>query len=223
MTVEIEPLKSIPYFADLNSEELGAIMLHVFEKSVDRGEIILLDEEPPKAIYFVISGAVKAFKTSAEGKEQILCIIRPGESFNDVPIFDGGPNPASVQAMGPATLYGIRRNDLETILREHPQVSLNANKVLAGRVRHLVSLVEDLSFRHVIGRVAKILLDYASDGTGPRPRLTQQEMAAVAGTAREVVGRSLKALEGEGAIRLDRNRIIIADRKILKEMVEASS
>jgi CRP-like cAMP-binding protein len=223
MTVEIEPLKSIPYFDDLSSEDLGAIMLHVFEKSVDRGEIILLDEEPPEAIYFVISGAVKAFKTSTEGKEQILCIIRPGESFNDVPVFDGGPNPASVQAMGPATLYGIRKDDLQTILREHPQVCLNATKVLAGRVRHLVSLVEDLSFRHVIGRVAKILLDYASDGTGPRPRLTQQEMAAVAGTAREVVGRSLKALEGEGAIRLDRNRIIIADRKILKEMVGASS
>lgn len=223
MTIEIEPLKSIPYFADLSSEELQAIMLHVFEKSVDRGEIILLDEEPPEAIYFVISGAVKAFKTSAEGKEQILCIIRPGESFNDVAAFDGGPNPVSVQAMGPATLYGIRKNDLETILREHPQVCLNANKVLANRVRHLVSLVEDLSFRHVIGRVAKILLDYAGDGPGPRPRLTQQEMAAVAGTAREVVGRSLKALEGEGAIRLDRNRIIIADRELLKEMVEASS
>ena len=100
---------------------------------------------------------------------------------------------------------------------------MNATKVLAGRVRHLVSLVEDLSFRHVIGRVAKILIDYAGDGTGPRPRLTQQEMAAMAGTAREVVGRSLKALEGEGAIRLDRNRIIVADKEILKEMVEASS
>jgi CRP-like cAMP-binding protein len=219
MTVEIEPLKSIPYFSDLSSEELGAIMRHVFEKSVDRSEIILLDEDPPEAIYFVISGALKAFKTSAEGKEQILCILRPGESFNDVPVFDGGPNPASVQAMGPATIYGIRKNDLETILREHPQVCINANKVLAGRVRHLVSLVEDLSFRHVIGRVAKMLLDYAVDGTGPRPRLTQQEMAAMAGTAREVVGRSLKSLEEEGAIRLDRNRIIIADRDILKEMV----
>jgi len=223
MTVALEPLKSVPYFADLSSEELGEIMLYVFEKSVDRGELILLDEEPPEAIYFVISGAVKAFKTSTEGKEQILCIIRPGESFNDVPIFDGGLNPASVQAMGPATLYGIRKNDLETILREHPQVCLNATKVLAGRVRHLVSLVEDLSFRHVIGRVAKILLDYAGDGPGPRPRLTQQEMAAVAGTAREVVGRSLKALEEDGAIRLDRNRIIIADRNLLQEMVEASS
>jgi len=86
-----------------------------------------------------------------------------------------------------------------------------------------VSLVEDLSFRHVTGRVAKILLEHAGDGTGPRPRLTQQEMAAMAGTAREVVGRSLKALEEEGAIRFDRHRIVISDKQALRDMVEASS
>lgn len=223
MSVDIGFIKTIPYFAGLSSAELEAIGRYIFEKPAVRGEIILLDEEPPEAIYFVVSGAVKVFKTSAEGKEQILCIIRPGESFNDIAVFDGEPNPASVQAMGPVVLYGIRKDDLETILRDYPQVSLNANNVLAGRVRHLVSLVEDLSFRHVISRVAKILINYAGDGTGPKPRLTQHEMAAMAGTAREVVGRSLKALEEDGAIRLDRNRIVVTNKEILKDMVEASS
>ena len=109
------------------------------------------------------------------------------------------------------------------ILRDHPQVALNVNKLLAQRVRHLVSLVEDLSFRRVIGRVAKILLEHAGNGTGPRPRLTQQEMAAMAGTAREMVGRSLKTLEDEGAIRMDRHRIVITDKEALREIVEASS
>jgi CRP/FNR family transcriptional regulator len=90
-------------------------------------------------------------------------------------------------------------------------------------VRHLVSLVEDLSFRHVIGRVAKILLEHAGDGTGREPRLTQQEMAAMAGTAREVVGRSLKALEEAGAISLDHHRIIIRDKEALQEIMEAPS
>jgi CRP/FNR family transcriptional regulator len=95
-------------------------------------------------------------------------------------------------------------------------------RVLAARVRHLVSLVEDLSFKRVIGRVAKILLEHAGDGiSGPRPRLTQQEMAAMAGTAREVIGRSLKALEEEGAIRLDRQRIIITNKQALKEVMES--
>ena len=221
MVVQLELLKGIPYFSGLGLAELDSIKKLIFEKTAERGEIVLLEGESAGELYFVASGAVKVFKTSAEGKEQILDIVRPGESFNDVPVFDSSPNPASAQAMGPVVLYGIRKSNLETILRDHPQVALNTIQVLAGRLRHLVSLVEDLSFRHVIGRVARILLEHAGDGTGPKPRLTQQEMAAIAGTAREVVGRSLKALEEGGAIRLDRHRIVITDKEALKEIMEA--
>ncbi len=221
MAVTVEFLQSVPYFSGLSVAELDSIMEFIFEKTLQRGELVLIEEEPAEVLYFVASGAVKVFKTSAEGKEQILNIVRPGESFNDVSIFDGGPNPASVQTMGPVVLYGIRRSELEIILRDHPQVALNVTKVLAGQARHLGSLVEDLSFRHVIGRVAKILLEHAGDGTGARPRLTQQDMAAMAGTVREVVGRSLKALEDDGAIRLERHRIVITDKEALKDMVAA--
>jgi CRP/FNR family transcriptional regulator len=185
--------------------------------------MVLLEGESAENLYFVASGAVKVFKTSAEGKEQILSIVRPGESFNDVPIFDGGPTLASARTMGPVLLYGIKKNDMEAILQDHPQIALNVIKVLARRVRHLVSLVEDLSFRHVISRVAKILFEHIGGEMGRGPRLTQQEMAAMAGTAREVVGRSLKALEEEGAIKLDRHRIIITDKETLQKIMEVPS
>ena len=223
MAVPVELLQSVPYFHELSIAEFDSIKEFIFEKTLQRGELVLIEEEPTEVLYFVASGAVKVFKTSAEGKEQILNIVRPGESINDVSIFDGGPNLTSAQAMGPVVLYGIRRGELEVILRDHPQVALNVNKVLAGKVRILASLVEDLSFRPVIGRVAKILLENAGDGTGPRPRLTQQDMAAMAGTVREVVGRSLKALEDEGVIRLERHRIVITDKEALKDMVAAYS
>ena len=222
MTVEIEFLKSIPYFSGLSTDELDSIRKSIFERTAERGEIILLEGEPAKALYFVVSGAVKLFKTSAEGKEQILSIVRPAESFGDVPIFDGGPNPISAQAMAPLSLYGIRKGDLEVVLREHPRVALNVISVLSSQVRHFMSLVEDLSFKHVIDRLAKILLKYAGDGTGSRPRLTQQEMAAMAGTAREMIGRSLKTLEADGIIRLDRHRIVITDSEALKELAGVS-
>lgn len=218
MAVPIEFLKSTPYFSGLGLAELDSIRKLFFGKTAERGEMILLEGESGEVLYFVSSGVVKVFKTSADGKEQILYLIRPGESFNDVPVFDGGPNPASAQAMGPVILYGIRRGDLEVILRDHPQVALNITQVLSQRVRHLVSLVEDLSFRHVIGRVAKLLLEYAQNRMGPeRPRLNQREMAAMIGTAREMVGRALKALEEEGAIRIDRHRIVLIDKEALRE------
>ena len=215
MAVQVDFLKSIPYFSGLGRAELDSVKGFFFEKMAERGEMILLEGEPGEVLYFVASGVVKVFRTSADGKEQILQLIRPGESFNEVPIFDSGPNPASAQAMGTVVLYGVSKDNLEAVLRSYPQVALEVNRVLAGRVRHLVSLVEDLSFRHVTGRVAKILLEYAGDGTGSRPRLTQREIAAMAGTAREMVGRSLKTLEDEGAIILEHRRIVITDKEAL--------
>jgi CRP/FNR family transcriptional regulator len=222
MVVEASFLHESPYFSNLNGEELNLIQRLVFEKVFERGDLITLEGESAEVLYFVFSGAVKIFKTSSDGKEQIFSITRPGGSFNDVPIFDGAPNPFSAGAMGPVVIYGIEKREFYKILRDHYQVALNVINVLASRVRHLISLVEDLSFRSVIRRVAKILLEYAGDATGPIQRLTQQEMAALAGTAREVVARSLKALESRGILRIDRHRIVIIDREALKGIAGAS-
>jgi CRP-like cAMP-binding protein len=218
MVAQVEFIKSIPYFYGLGQAELDSVCKLIFEKTADRGEILLFEGEPAEVLYFVVAGVVKTFKTSADGKEQILQIIRPGESFNDVPVLSGGVNLASAEAMGAVVLNLLRKRDLEIILREHPQVAMNVIQVLSQRVQQLVSLVEDLSFRHVTGRIAKILLEYAADGTGEKPRLTQQEMAAMIGTAREMVGRSLKTLEAEGTIRMERNRIVITNQAALREM-----
>ena len=218
MAIQVELIKSIPYFSGLSPAELDSLKGLIFETTAERGEFILLESEPAAALYFVVSGVVKVFKTSADGREQILQIVRPGESFNDAPVFDGGPNPASAQAMGPVVLYGINNSDMGAILRTHPQVALNVIHVLSQKLRHLVSLVEDLSFKHVTARLAKILLEYAGDGVGSaKPRLTQQEMAAMAGTAREMIGRSLKELEDKKIIRLEHHRIVVTDKEALKK------
>jgi len=221
MTVEIAFLKSIPYFKSLDSSVLESISPLVKEKKVGRGEIILYEDEPAETLFSVVSGAVKIFKTSADGKEQILNIVRPGESFNDAPVLDEGNNMASAQAMSTVVLYELKRTDFKALLKDQPQIALNTIRVLAEQVRRLVLLVEDLSFRHVIGRVARILLENIGDEGSLEQRLTQQEMAAMAGTVREVVGRSLKALEDEGVIRMDRHRIIIVDKEALKGTVDS--
>ena len=221
MAANREFLESIPYFSGMSDAELDSIGRFFSEKRFERGEIIQLEGEAARDLYLIASGAIKVFKTSAEGKEQILNIVRPGEAFNDIAVFDGGPSPVSVQAMTPVTVYGIGRSELHDLLHDYPRLSLNTTRVLAERTRQLMSLVEDLSFRHVIGRVAKVLLENAGNGATPGTRLTQQEMAAMVGSVREVVARSLKTLESEGAISMERHRIRITDRQALESMVES--
>jgi len=218
MAVQVEFLKNTPYFSGLAPEEFSAISKLFFEKIAIRGETVLLEGEASDFLYFVVSGVVKVFKTSADGNEQILSLIRPGESFNDVPVFPGGQSLASAEAMGDVVLYGIAKRELESFVQDHTQLALSIINILSQWVQRMVALVEDLSFRPVTGRVAKILLEHAGNGVEHSPRLTQQEMAAMAGTAREMVGRSLKVLEDEGTIRFDHHRIIITDREALRSM-----
>lgn len=223
MTTLTDFLQSTSYFNNLASQdELARVSKYVFEKKVEKGELILAEGEQSQALYFVVSGAIKLFKTSPEGKEQIFGIVHRGGSFNDVAAFDGGRNPVSAQAMVLSLLYGMRKGDFEIILRENPKVAVNVSKVLASQVRQLGGLVEDLSFKHVTARVAKILVENSGDGSKEKHRLTQQDMAAMAGTAREVVGRSLKSLEGDGVIKMDRHRIVIKDIGMLKDIAGAN-
>ncbi len=218
MSVSTDFLNKVPYLKGLSDSDIELLKRYFVEKTVGRGEIIELDGQQSRALYFVVSGAVKLFKTSVDGKEQILGIVRPGDTFNDVPVFDSGPNTTSSQAMSDLILYELDRSALEFIVQKYPQVATNVIRILAARIRGLVALVEDLSFRNVIGRVAKILLNTAESNM---PRLTQHEMAAMAGTAREVVGRSLKAMEDEGMVKIEHHRITIKDKEALKDLARS--
>jgi CRP/FNR family transcriptional regulator, cyclic AMP receptor protein len=224
MAIEVELLKTINYFAGVDTTELESIKQYMIEKSVNKGEVILYEGIWSDYLYFLISGLAKVYKTSPNGKEQILHIAPPGESVNDVSTFDGGTNQASILAMTPVQLYGIRKEDLNVILRDHPSIYLNILKALAYRIRRDSNLVEELSSTQVIGRLAKLLLGkYAGEETTVGLWLTQQDMASMIGTCREVVNRSLKIMEEKGAIRLKRHRVIVIKKDILAEMSTTSS
>ncbi len=218
MPVDKSALRQIPLFATLAEDDLAHVAARMVERRYKRGDLILLQGEPGGALHYVRSGLVKVFKTSAEGKEQVLRLIEAGQTFNDVPALDGGPNPASAAAMEPSVVYALGHADLRKLILERPGVAEGAVRSMAAALRHLVALVEDLSFRHVTARLAKILLDQAAMAQGGQSphRLTQQEMAAMAGTAREMVGRALKELEAAGAIAMRRGRAVVLDAERLR-------
>ena len=214
-------LEALPYFAGLSQQARTDVEARLVRLNLARGEVPLTEGSPSDRLFFVAKGRLKVLKTSASGREHILRLLRPGDSFNEVAVFDGGPAPATVVAMEPATLYYLRRKDVLELLARHPTIAQQVTRYLAQQLRQIVSMVEDLSFKHVTARLAKLLLAQAQPAgrgaTGLRDRLTQQDMAAMIGTAREVVARSLRDLEQRGAIRVEQRRIIIVNRSILEE------
>lgn len=219
MTITVDKISKLRYFKGVDEQHLSGIMQFFGQKSYVKGQTILTEGDRTENLHFVNCGVVKVFKTSPEGKEQIVKVIRPGESFNDVTIFSEGPCPYSAQALGTMTvIYLLHKSNLWPLIEKNEIIAQNALEVVAEQERILLNLIEDLSFKNVVGRVAKILLKNSDPGPDGSQKLTQYEMAAMAGTAREVVGRSLKNLEDLNLIRLEKHKIIITNKEQLAQL-----
>jgi CRP/FNR family cyclic AMP-dependent transcriptional regulator len=222
MAVTLKILAKMHYFTGLNQAEIKAVRKCVaLEKRIEKGETLLFEGDRSEYIFFIVSGAIKVYKKHANGKEQILNITTAGDSLNDVSTFDGGESAASMLAMTPVRLYAIKTEDMERLFSKNPKIARNVARVLASRVRRDSSLVEVLSFGQVISRLATLILKQGAAAGGTRlPHFNQQDLAAMVGTSRVVVNRSLRNMEEKHAIRLERRRIVIIDEKALKDLAK---
>lgn len=213
----LNELRDIPFFAALDDRTLTDIARQVQRCTYRPGDHIMFEGEQPPGLFFVRRGRVRLSRTAADGREQVLAMIGPGENFNAVPLFDGRPNPATARAISPVHCLLLPRDALLALLRKHPDLALAALREMAGQLRDLVVLVEDLAFRSVRERLARQLLHEAGEGTA---ELTYQELAERTGTVREMAGRALRQLAQEGLVRLERGRVIVLDREGLARVVD---
>lgn len=180
-------------------------------------EIVFLEREPCAGLYVVDEGWFKAVRTSPEGREQALRFVGPGEVFNEVGVFAGAHNPATVVALEAGAVWLIDRNTIIRLMDRYPRLAHSVVENLARRVLHLASLAEDLSLRTVEARLARLLLDRAKEGVLHREHwATQAEMAARLGTVLDVLNRALQQLVDEELIEVERHQIRILDRDRLK-------
>lgn len=213
-----QALSVVPYFAELDDRALRAVARAALRRDYRPGQIVLLEGELSSGLYVIEEGWLKVVKASAEGREQVLRFVGPGEAFNEAGVFAGARNPATVVALEPGTVWLIHRDAMLRVFDEHPRLARTVVESLAERVLHLASLVEDLSLRTVEARLARLLLERAEEGALQRRRwATQTEMAARLGTVLEVLNRALHRLADEGLIEVDRHQIRIRDREGLKD------
>jgi len=208
-----EFLRRIPLFAELSAAEREALAARVIEKRFAPGERLFSEGEPCDGIFLLIEGSVKIFKTSPSGREIMLALDTAPATVAEVPLFDGGPYPASVSAVEPVVAWLIRKEDFQQVCRQTPELSLKVLAVVGRRLRHLVALLESVTFGSVRQRLARALLEFRDQAGGDRFLLpvTHEELAFRLGTVREVVSRNLSRFQAEGLLRLQRREVTLLD------------
>jgi CRP/FNR family transcriptional regulator len=210
------------HFGELPDEVQLAIAASASPRHFNAGQVIYVEGEPAESIYILESGWVKATRMTREGREQAMMFLRPVEVFGDIAVFTGTTYPGTVMALEDVDVWVIPAKTILDLIPRHPELAMAVIRHLGGRVLHYISLVEDLSLRSVEARLANTLLQNAElrDGQLIVPRrewTTFDEMAIRLGTVRDVLSRTLKTLESEGLLKVEKQSIILLDPKGLEE------
>jgi CRP/FNR family transcriptional regulator len=207
-------LSKTPLFAGLEPVEIDAMAQRAVEKRYAAGEVLAREGEPCSGLFVLGQGSVKIYKTSSLGREVMLAVEAAPSSVAEVPLFDGGPYPATVSALDDVVAYLIGTQDFRWVCRNNPEVPLKVLATMGRRLRTLVAVVESVTFGSVRQRLARLLLDFAEQEGRDSFLLpiTHQELALRLGTVREVVSRNLSRFQAEGLLRIQRREISVVDR-----------
>ncbi len=210
-------LGAIPLFADLDEAARQALARSMHERRYRPGQFLTHEGVPAEALFVVQDGRVRLSRTAPDGREQVLGIVGAGEVFNMEPLLDGGLTPFTARAMSPVACLLLPGDRLVPLIREFPDLALLLMRQMAEQLREQTLLIEDLGFRSVRARLARLLLAEAGSGAA---MLTQAELAARAGTVREIVGRTLRQMAAEGLVELKRGKVIVLDPEALSHAAE---
>jgi CRP-like cAMP-binding protein len=225
LSIKHATLSQIALFASLTEPEIQALGQRAVERRFQPDEMLFWEGEPCAGIFLIVEGSVKIFKTSPGGREMMLALETAPSTVAELPLFDGGPYPASVRAVGPVNTLFVNKNDFQQVCRQYPDVALKILAVVGRRLRHLVGVVEAMTFGSVTQRLARMLLDAAAQANATEFDLpiTHAEMASRLGTVREVVSRNLARFRAEGLVRVQGHRVAIVDRDGLEREAEAQA
>jgi CRP-like cAMP-binding protein len=213
-----EDVRRIPHLSSLLPEEAARLAPELVVRNYAVRDLIAVEGEPCRGFFQLLEGRARLFRTGPEGREQILRLLHPGDTFGEVPVFDDGGNPATVEALEDCRVLLVPAATFRRVIESHPRVALDLLAHFARRLRSFTELVEQISLQTVQQRVARYLYTTAREEGVRSPEgiliqrtITQQDLAALVGSVREVVSRTMRVLEEDGLVEIRRKEILIRD------------
>ncbi|GIK22252.1 MAG: Crp/Fnr family transcriptional regulator [Ignavibacterium sp.] len=220
-----ETLRDIPLFSELSIEQLRKISVFSKVKKFSKNEIIFNEDDTYIGFYILLKGNVKVFKVSSKGKESVVHIIKPLNTFADIPLFEGGNYPVSAVSLDETVALLIPKESFLELIKTEQEISLKMLAGFAKRLKSLINQLEDVSSREVPGRLAKYLLgEIKSAGTYNLPEpfvklaIPKSTIAAYLGTITETLSRAFKKLQIEEIIRVSGKTVFVTNLTRLEEL-----
>ncbi len=214
MLAVADSLKAVPLFSGLSAEEIATLAEGAVVRTYQKNTIVVTEGERSDSLYVILAGRVKVFVSDEHGKDLVLRVEGPGEYFGELAL-DEGPRTASVATLEQCKLAVIANDVVRGLLARHPEAALQLIRGLIGRMRYMTENLKDLALLDVYGRVAKLLLELATEADGRLvidQRLTQQDIADRVSASREMVSRILKDLTTGGYVTNEGGKIVIQRR-----------
>jgi len=215
---DTEFLKKVPLFADIGADDLKAVADLLRVRKFSKRHTLMYEGDPADALYIIKEGSVAVTRTSSDGRETILSILKQGDVLGELGVLDEAPRSATVTLLRDAQLLSLPRDEFLDLLSQRPQLNRSVITALCARLRASNRMVQTRSHLTVKARVADLLLTLASDfgeaaesGNQITIRLTHQQLANMSGTTRETMNRTLNELWDAKLIDMRRKHIVVCD------------
>jgi CRP-like cAMP-binding protein len=220
-------LRFHPFVVALGERDADELLEQATTRLFQPDDVIFRKDDPGTGLYGVVSGRVVVVADSAEGKELILNVFRPGEFFGEIALLDGEGRSATAIAREPSELLFLDRRHFMPFLARSPEATDRIIRLLCKRLRRTTDLVEDSIFLPVSLRLAKQLLalvDLYDVGATERPTfpVSQAELGRMLGVSREIVARQLATWRRAGLVEMQRGSITLRDRAAIAALVSGA-
>jgi CRP/FNR family transcriptional regulator len=221
----LKQMQTLDLFQGVPTEKLRTLAERSRYKTYKAGEMFIGETDPAHAFYVIVTGQVKLYKSSPEGKEQTLYLLGPGDPFGMCTAFAIDSFPANAMALEESGILMIPGPVMETVATSEPRLLMNIIQILSDRLKESMTLIESLSLMEIPQRLASFLL-HALTREGDREMnrleltITQRELAKILGATPEALSRAVRKMSNAGILAMDGRTIRILDREALDELAE---
>ncbi|MNE40058.1 cAMP receptor protein [compost metagenome] len=212
-------IESVPIFGSLSREEMLEIAHIASSQTFEKHEMVYMAGDQGGTLFVLYKGRVKISRLNANGKEQVIRVLGPGEFSGELSLFSSLPLTDNAQALETSTMCVIQGEKLKELMAKYPSIAFKVLDELSRRLEKAENLIETISLSTVTQRLAKALLELSDGKEEILLNMTKGDLASQIGMSQETLSRKLAALQEEGMIELKgHKRIIIKSRSGLEEM-----